>query len=300
VDRTGKAVPLAAAPDNYQSLRLSPDGKSVALAIDKNFNMDIWTLDLARKALTRLTFDDVEDSVPCWTPDGKRIAFSSDPGRGGYGSVYVKPADGTGKGELLTSVPDRSIHPASWSTDGKILVTIEFSLDSANWDIGVVSMDGERKWKPLLKEKHNEAQPRISPDGKWIAYMSDESGGNEVYVRPFPGVESGGRWQVSTGGGDSPLWSANGLELFYRNGEAVMTVPVKTGPVFSLESPRLLFRGPYVLSGINTDSWDISPDSKRFLMIKEAGGEQAVSARPRKINVVLNWFEELKQRVPKK
>ena len=138
-----------------------------------------------------------------------------------------------------------------------------------------------------------------------MAYTSNESGRSQVYVRPFPDVDEGGRWQISTGGGDSPLWSREGGELFYRNGDAAMVVSVKTQPAFSIETPKLLFRGMYVPSNIKTNdpqsnTWDISPDGKRFLMMKESGSSASAARGPRRINIVLNWFEELKQRVPTK
>jgi dipeptidyl aminopeptidase/acylaminoacyl peptidase len=163
------------------------------------------------------------------------------------------------------------------------------------------------KWRPLLQEKHNETAPRISPDGQWLAYASDESGRLEVYVRPFPDVDSGGKWQVSTSGGDSPLWSPTGHELFYRNGDAVMVVPVETDQLFIPGKPKILFQGTYYSSASgNPQMWDISPDGKRFLMMKpavaadEKSTEESPAGIPRQINIVLNWQEELKQRVPVK
>jgi len=138
-----------------------------------------------------------------------------------------------------------------------------------------------------------------------MAYTSDESGQAEVYVRPFPDVDSGRKSQVSIGGGRSPLWSPDGRELFYRNGDAVMAVSVRMEPDFNLETPRTLFRGTYLsLPSFQTplllNSWDIDPDGKRFLMIKDAEATEDASAqeKPPKINIVLNWFEELKKRVP--
>jgi serine/threonine-protein kinase len=162
-------------------------------------------------------------------------------------------------------------------------------------------MEGDHACKLLLKESYSENQPKISPDGRWIAYTSDESRKNEIYVRSFPDVNKG-RWQVSTNGGDSPLWAPDGRELLYRNGDAVMAVSVKTEPSFNIvATPQILFRGTYVQqSSIEGTPWDISPDGKRFLMMKPpapTGGAPAAEG-PRKINIVVNWFEELKQRVP--
>ena len=165
-------------------------------------------------------------------------------------------------------------------------------------------MEGDHKVKLLLQEKYSEAQPRISPDGRWMAYVSNESGQNQVYVRPHPDVE-GGRWQISTTGGSSPLWSRDGKEIFYRNGDEVMAVSVKTEQAFNPETPQPLFRGDYAsvdvgILNMEVSPWDISPDGKRFLMMKDvtATGATSTAGIPRRLNIVLNWFEELKQRVP--
>jgi Tol biopolymer transport system component len=263
-------------------------------------NGDTWIWDLAHKTLTQLTREG--GGAPIWTPDGKRIAFWS-LREGGY-SIYWKSADGAGKEELLYAVLGLIPIPASWSDNGKIMVLAEFSLGTMGFDIAMLSMEGDRKPKLLLNEKYHEAQPQISSDGRWMAYTSNESGQNQIYVRPFPEVNSG-RWQISTSGGDSSLWSRDGRELFYRNGDAVMAVSVKTSPAFSRETPRVLFRGMYVSSVFMANNydfatWDISPDGKRFLMMKEAGSNASEAGAPRRINIVLNWFEELKQRVPVK
>ncbi len=165
-------------------------------------------------------------------------------------------------------------------------------------------MEGDHALRPLLTGRQHERNPRISPDGRWMAYCSNESGQMEVYVRAFPEVEKGGRWQVSPGGGENPLWSPDGKELYYRGGESVMAVSVKTEPVFSRETPKMLFRGPYVspsyqFLGLLYNSWDLSPDGKHFLMMKEAGATQPTGDGPRKINIVMNWTEELKRALAK-
>jgi dipeptidyl aminopeptidase/acylaminoacyl peptidase len=149
----------------------------------------------------------------------------------------------------------------------------------------------------LLHEKFNEIDPQISPDGRWLAYESNESspGHREVYVRPCPDVESGEKWQVSTNGGRNPLWSPDGRTLFYVGPDGAMAVPVETDPTFRLETPKKLFSGPYL-------GWDVSPDGKRFLLIREkrevSSDRESETVGLRKINIVLNWFEELKERVP--
>jgi serine/threonine-protein kinase len=154
-------------------------------------------------------------------------------------------------------------------------------------------MEGDHNLRPLLQEKYSEWEPKISPDGRWMAYVSEESGKSEVYVRPFPDVNKG-KWQVSTSGGRDPLWSPDGRGLFYRNGDSVMAVAVQTEPTFNPGKTEALFQGKY------TSYWDISHDGKRFLMLKEPQSTASGGEGPRKINIVLNWFEELKQRVPVK
>jgi serine/threonine-protein kinase len=298
VDREGKEEPIGAGPDSYLNPRISPDGKRIALSTQNQGNQDIWIWDLVRKNLTRLTFDTADEVGPLWTPDGKRIAFFSI--RGEKVGVHWKAADGTGKDEFLGG----GHYPASWSDHGRTMVLMEWDIEALSYGIGTLSIEGDRKLRMVLKEKYHEAQPRISPDGRWMAYTSNESGLNQVYVRPFPEVE-GGRWQVSTSGGDSPLWSPDGRELFFRNGDAVVAASAKTDPAFSVETPKMLFRGTYVNAVLAYDdwdfaTWDVSPDGKQFLMMKETGAAATGGGRTRKINVVLNWFEELKQRVPVK
>jgi serine/threonine-protein kinase len=296
VDRQGKEEPLGAPPNNiYKYPKISPDGTRVAFSVYTGGSGSIWIWDLGRKALTRLTFGEGSDIAPIWTLDGKRIVFCSSTGDPG---LYWKAADGAGEVERLISDPGRYFFPCSWSRDGKILLMDEGST-LTNTDIGMLSMDGDRTRKPLLKEERaSEIDPMISPDGRWMAYSSNESGHHEVYVRPFPEVNKG-RWQVSTGGGESPLWSPDGQELFYLSGDSAMAVAVRTEPSFSLGTPKTLFRGMYVRPG-TTDGipWDIHPDGKRFLMMKEPGPGASAGGGPRKINIVVNWLEELKQRVP--
>ncbi len=310
VDRTGKEEPLDTAPDNYNSLRISPDGAKVALSIETGGNSDIYIRDLVGDTETRLTFDDADDSLPLWTRDGRRIVFYSD--RDGIlGGIYWKAADGTGEVEqLLRGVSDRVFLPGSLSGNGSILTLNEFNLTPLNMDIGMLSMEGRPGRKALLHETHNEMEPQISPDGKWMAYESTKTGKIEIYVCPFPDVNAG-RWQVSKDVGYSPLWSPDGRELFYRSGGAVLSVGVETDPVFKPNNPKTLFKGTFYTAGsaqqtvgVARAPWDITPDGKRFLMIKPGmaadgkPGEESAMESPRTINIVLNWFEELKERVP--
>jgi len=257
--------------------------------------------------MMRLTFDPTMDGLPLWTLDGKRIVFGSN--REGSGvKIFWKAADNTGKEEIVGSLSGGDMIPGTWSRDGKTLVVMERPNQAEiRGDIGTLSMEGDHKHRVLLKEKYSHLQPQVSHNGRWIAYTSDESGQTQIYVRPFPEVDTG-HWQVSTNGGDSPLWSHDDRELFYHNGDAIMAVPVKTETTFSLETPKLLFRGTYVFPNLSAIAqsinllypWDISHDGKRFLMIKPPGASTSAEGGPRKINIVLNWFEDLKQRVPVK
>ena len=300
LNREGKEESLSAPPMEYLHLGISSDGKRVALQVASPSH-NIWIWDVAREAMTRLTLDEGNDNTdPLWTPDGKRIVYTSSSESVFSGDIYWKAADGTGDAEkLAASSPGRGLYPRSWSGDGKTMVIWDLTLSPPQADIGMLSMEGDHARKPLLQEKHYEAGPKISPDGQWMAYSSNRSGKSEVYVRPFPDVNKG-QWQVSTSGGDTPLWSPDGRELFYRSGDAAMGVPVDTEPVFKPGKPTVLFRGKFHQPVLGQTYWDISPDGKRFLTLKDAASTPSAAAGPRKINIVLNWLEELKQRVPVK
>jgi eukaryotic-like serine/threonine-protein kinase len=300
VDRKGKEEPLLVQPTFYKYPNISPDGTKIAVTDYSGKTHDIWVWDLVRKTFTKLTSEGKDNISPVWTPDGKRIAFFSF-GHGSSGNVsgiYWKAADVTGQDELLSSTPDRLLFPYCWSSDGKILVGAELTAAMDRTHIGMLSMEGDHAQKTLVQQAM-EGSPKISPDGRWMAYSSTESGQTDIYVRPFPDVDKE-RWQISASGGGSPLWSPDGRELFYINGDAVMVVSVKTEPSFNIIGiPKVLFRGTFVgpYMGEGTP-WDISHDGQRFLMIKPpvSTGAGSMAAGPRKINIVVNWLEELKQR----
>jgi serine/threonine-protein kinase len=305
VDRKGAEQPLAAPPHLYNIPRLSPDGRLVAVATLTP--TEIWVYDIVRGTLSRLTFEGGE--FPLWSPDGKRIAFAS--ARAGKPpNLFWKPADGSGAEERLTT-SDHLQAPHSWSPDGQVLAFTDTGPTTGQ-DIWVLPLEGDpsaalrtgpsagsgqgRKPRPFLQTTFLESGARFSPDGRWLAYLSDESGRNEIYVQPFPGP--GGKWQISREGGTQPLWARNG-EIFYRNGNQLMVVETKTQPgsqpIFSAGTPRLLFEGPYVATGTAASNYDVTADGQRFLMVKPSAQEGAAATQ---INVVLNWFEELKRRVP--
>jgi serine/threonine-protein kinase len=303
VDEEGNETPLDAPPNTYSQPKISPDGKQIAVVIGSYPNEDIYVWDIERKSLTKLTLDESREMVPVWTPDSKRIIYWSTHEDSTQGGIYWRPADGSGSIEKMISVSDRALMPWSITRDGKYLLMQELP-SLTNGDIGMLSMDGEYKRKPLLQKEYSEAQPTISPDGQWLAYASDESTREmlktEVYIRPFPEVEES-KTQVSIGGGTSPIWSPDGTELFYLSGDnSVMAVTVRTEPTLSLGTPRILFQGNYY--GITESSgtpYDIHPDGDRFIMIKPPPGVSSTLATgPRTINIVMNWFEELKKRVP--
>jgi serine/threonine-protein kinase len=298
VDREGNEELIAAPHDNYSNPMISPDGTRVALVSNSSEeNNDIWIWDFMREGRTRLTFDEGNESIPIWTPDGKRVTFGSD--REGAFSIYWLASDGAGDVELICKGADQGgIFPASWSADEKTLLIMSGLTDI---DISAVSMDGGHEFEALLQTDYIETQPRISPDGRWIAYMSDESGQFEIYVRPFPDVDAK-RIQVSTGGGREPKWSADGRELFYRNVDKIMVVSMRKEPEVSWETPKTLFRGAFDFARYDQDSmWDIHPDGNKFLMIKPAEllGYESASEPWYKIHIVLNWFEELKEGAPR-
>jgi serine/threonine-protein kinase len=294
VDREGKEEPLEAGPNAYTYPSISPDGTQIALSVTVDGNRDIYIYDLDRGTMPRLTLDEAEDLLPIWTPDGQRIVFCSE--REGNQSIFWTAAGGTGNVEQIASVPDGWTWPWSISNDGSNLFFGQtINTATGGYNVGTMPMEGDRSPKLLLQQEYNEFDPQISPDGRWLAYTSDESGQSEIYLRPFPDVDSD-KTQVSVGGGSLPLWSPDGKELFYISiSDQAMAVSVETEQIFRLEKPQNLFDSePY--GGV----WDIHPDGKRFLMIKEdeATEDDSTQGEPRQIIIVLNWFEELKDRVP--
>jgi Tol biopolymer transport system component len=288
VNRNGAEQPVAAPVRAYRNPRLSPDGRRVATTVDEQ-ESNLWLYDLSREALTRFTFGGNYNSASVWTPDGKRIAFQSN--REGPRNVFWQMADGSGGLERLNTSEHNQV-PMSWSPDGQTLAFLDVS-PASGYDIWVLRTR-DRKSEPFLVTPFNEGAARFSPDGRWLAYVSDESGGNEIYVQPYPG--SGGKWLISTEGGTEPVWNPNGRELFYRSGDKMMAVDIATQRSFAAGKPRVLFEGQYVPSPTTPPNYDVSPDGQRFLMLKPSEQDQSA---PTQINVVLNWFEELKLKVPK-
>ena len=287
VSRNGTEQPLAASIRAYQFPRISPDGRRLAVGIAGQ-DSQTWLYDFTRDTLTPFTFGGTVNQNANWTPDGKRIAFQSN--REGPLNLFWQLADGSGGLERLTS-REYTQAANSWSPNGQLLAFVEVNPDTG-YDIWVLRL-ADRKAQPFIQTPSNESAPRFSPDGKWLAYISDESGPREIYVQPYPGP--GGKWQVSTEGGTEPMWNPNGRELFYRSGNKMMAADIAAQPSFSVGKPQVLFEGPYEPTPATFPYYDVSPDGQRFLMLKPVEQERSALTQ---INVVQNWFEELKQKVP--
>jgi serine/threonine-protein kinase len=289
VDRQGREEAIKVPPRAYVYAMLSPDGTRIALDIRDQEN-DIWIWDLTRETLARLTFDPGLNRVPVWTPDGKRVAFTAQRDRGE--NIYWQAADGSGAPEPLAEVPNRSTAPLAFSPDGTQLL---FAETVAPRNISRIRLDGERKPEFLLETSFSEDNAEISRDGRWLAYQSNESGRQEVYVRPYPDLNAG-KWQISASGGTRPLWNPNGRELFYYIAPGtLMSVPIESGATLRAGTPQVIFQGQFA-APLTGRQYSVSPDGRRFLMIKDVA--TAGNAPPPQIVVVQNWTEELKRRVP--
>ena len=282
VDRAGNVEPLPLPPRRYSELALSPDGRQLALQTEDGTH-GIWIYDFARASLTALAITNGSSQAPVWTADGKHIAYRAT--RHGTRRLFWKATDGTSEEEPLTSVANHTQTPTSWSPDGRTVAFSE-SGDKTGSDIWLLTRDGTPA-RPFLSTASVEWNPRFSPDGRWLAYQSSESGRSEIYVRPFPGP--GARHPISNGGGSEPVWSANGRELFYLTGDAMMAVDITARPDFGAGSPRRLFQGQYKRSATGTSAYAVSGDGRRFLRIQAVRPEQPLT----EIHVVLNWFDEL-------
>jgi eukaryotic-like serine/threonine-protein kinase len=271
------------------SVALSPDAKAMAVGILRGANQDIWVKQLPSGPFSRLTFGDTVRSRATWSGDGRSVVYISDLGAGA-GDPVIRRADGTGAPQVLLHLKTTTFGQVVPTRDGRWLVLRRSAAEAGSGDIFAVKT-GDTTLVPLVTSNARELSPALSPDSRWLAYSSDESGTSEIYVRPFPDAATA-RWQVSASGGTNPLWSRDGRELFYINGRGEMaSVPIGAGPSFNAGEPRVLFSVSNYTVGGNAGVYDVSPDGKRFLMIRPLAGLGETE-----LVVVQNWFEELKQR----
>jgi serine/threonine-protein kinase len=289
VDRQGRQEDIKIAPRAFTYARLSPDGTRVALDARDQQN-DIWIFDLSRETLTRLTTDPGLNRGPVWSPDSTRVAFTAE--RDGLESIYWQKADGSGQLDRL-SVGSSIQGPASFSPDGKRLVFI--TPLSAPYDLGFLDLEGERREHMLFTTKFNETNGALDPrSGRWLAYESNESGQAEVYLAPFPDVTASKK-QVSTQGGTRPVWSKDGRELFYYvEPGTIMSVPVTLEPTLTLGKPTVVVKGSYAVAVNNGPHYDVSPDGKRFLLLKDAASTVGERRAP-ELHVIEHFDQQLKQ-----
>ena len=291
VDRKGSTERVPLPPGGYRAVALSPDGGRLAtITVDKNERQALMFGDFARGTLGRSAAEGTFQGL-AWAPDGKSVAFGLAPHKEAM-NVFRQSADGSTPPEPLSTTPPPQDCP-SFSPDGSLLLVsvIAWRDIGPKMAIFALPLNGDRTLRPFLQTEFVEQNPRFSPDGRWVAYRSNESGRPEIFVRPYPGP--GGKWQISTEGGDEPLWSRSGRELFYWQGDdRMMVVDVETKPTFRVGRARTLFEGRYVSRGANY--YDVTADGTRFLMIKEDPAESG----PAQVKVAMNWFEEVKRRVP--
>jgi Tol biopolymer transport system component len=261
----------------------------------QNTNWDIWIGDVARGTLTPLTFAGV-NYAPVWSADGKRVVFRNTVN--GRTGIFWAPADGSGQPERLLAT-DGPTTPTSFARDSSVLLFYQGrSHPIGIWVLPLPGAGGAEQKAHLLFQplpSVNNIRPQLSPDGKWVAYDSTESGVPQIYVRPYPGP--GEKIPISTEGGHSARWSRDGRELFYRNGDRLIAVDVMTAPDFRVGTPKTLFDWPQDATSTSMQpgtGYDVSLDGKRFLMVQRTGENPG----PTQLQVVQDWFEELKQRVP--
>jgi serine/threonine-protein kinase len=289
VSRTGEVEAVDPAwTDDFAFPALSPDGARLAVTIRGEASTDVWVKQLDRGASLRLTLDGNRNDYPTWTPDGESVSFQSDQA-GSSWDIWTKRADGSAQAVLVLD-RDPALMASLWSPDGEWLVYGAVSADGA--DILALRPDVGSPVLPLAATAFRELAPTLSPDGRWMAYTSNETGLYEIYVVPFPDAAAA-KWVVSAGGGAEPVWARGGRELFYRNRQGDMvSVPVETEPMFSAGPTSALFSTLGYRAFLNHRQYDVTADGERFIMLRPVGNDESQWI------LVLNFFEELRARVP--
>jgi serine/threonine-protein kinase len=286
VDRSGNLEPVSLPGGQYNDPRISPDGSRVALLQGVSESGDVWVYDFGRATFTRLTFTNTNAS-PVWSSDGKNVYYVSVDQAADKTTIFRKPADGSREAEAVASLKHRAYLKAIASDGEAVLLDSEVQTNSKNIIRALLKQDAQVT--PIVDAQFDEYAAALSADGRWLAYQSNESGRPEVYVRDMAGA--GGRWQISTGGGEEPRWSQDGRELYYRNNDLFMSVAVDTRSAFQAGTPKALFNGvlnPRSNSGM---SYDVDPRGNRFLMIRLKEDDPSGA----QVRIVLNWFEELRR-----
>ncbi|MHC4539905.1 MAG: protein kinase domain-containing protein [Planctomycetota bacterium] len=286
VDRQGNEESLAMEAQNYGTPKVSPDGKKLAIVVNE-LQSYVYIYDIATGLGNRLTLEGNNRS-PVWTPDGKRVTFGRDGEGEEHSHIFWQPVDGSREAELLYS-SQHTLVPSCWSSDGEQLLFAE-SLPTSMTDIWVLSLEVDREPELKLRTEFREHFAVFSPDGLWMAYMSNKEGKSQVYVQPYPAMDR--LIPISYGLGEEPIWSPKGDELFYRSNDKWMAVSISTEPEFKAGAPEVLFEGPYI--NVGGMSYDVAPDGKRLLVLKPQFDDSQI----RELHVVTNWFEELKRLVP--
>jgi serine/threonine protein kinase/Tol biopolymer transport system component len=289
VDRAGKASPLPLDMRDYSDPRVSPDGRQVTAHLQDAQN-DVWVADAARGTMSRLSFDPAEDETPIWSPDGRTVAWSATRGTLARG-IFRRPADGSGKEELVWSLENHA-HLRDWLPDGRALL-VEILDPKLGMDIWRLDLGEKPTASVFLQTPFNERASRLSPDGRWLVYSSDESGRDEVYIQSFP--SAGAKVQVSTGGGEQPVWARNGKAVFFRGAGAIQEATFETSPRLAVGKPHALFPDFFESPQMSAHtSFDVFPDG-RFLMIQAADSRLNAGPSRNDLIFVFNWFEELRR-----
>ena len=286
-DRTGRELETLGDAGEYADPQMSPDASRLAFTLGdkRTARADLWVRDLARGVNSRLTFGPGDSSSAVWSPDGSAIAFRST--RDGVGALYQKPSNGQGEEKLLLQNGSLKL-PTDWSRDGRYILYQEFDPKN-DWGVWALPMFGDRKPVPVVSGPFTESNGVFSPDGHFVAYRSNESGRNEIYIQTFPVAT--GKWQVSNTGGNDPSWRPDGKEIIYRGlDQRIMSADVRLGQAVQVGVPQVLFPGRVSASGNARNRYTIAPDAKRLLITSPPGRDSLTPT-----TVVLNWNADLKR-----